>query len=48
LYETYYSSGVPAAEVPTDRRKSILDHRLRSKSDASDLVRKLELGQVRG
>jgi protein phosphatase len=48
LYETYYSSGVPAAEIPTDRRKSILDNRLRSKSDASDLVRKLEQGQVGG
>ena len=48
LYETYYTSGVPAAELAADRRKRILDHRLRSKSDASDLVRKLELGQVAG
>ena len=48
LYESYYTSGVPAAEMPADRRKRILDHRLRSKSDASDLVRKLELGQVGG
>lgn len=48
LYETYYTSGVPAAELTAARRKSILDNRLRSKSDASDLVRKLELGQVGG
>jgi protein phosphatase len=48
LYESYYTSGVPAAEMSADRRKRILDHRLRSKSDASDLVRKLELGQVGG
>jgi PPM family protein phosphatase len=48
LYESYYTSGVPAAELPPDRRKGILDNRLRSKSDASDLVRKLELGQVSG
>jgi protein phosphatase len=48
LYETYYTSSVPAAELPADRRKRILEHKLRSKSDASDLVRKLELGQVRG
>jgi PPM family protein phosphatase len=48
LYDTYYQSGVPAAELPADRRKRILDNRLRSKSDASDLVRKLELGQVTG
>ncbi len=48
LYETYYTSAVPASELAADRRKRILDHRLRSKSDASDLVRKLELGQVGG
>jgi PPM family protein phosphatase len=46
LYESYYESGVPASELPADRRTGILDNRLRSKSDASDLVRKLELGQV--
>ena len=46
LYESYYTSGVPAAELPADRRKRILNHKLRSKADASDLVRKLELGQV--
>jgi PPM family protein phosphatase len=48
LYETYYTSGVPASELAAERRKRILDNRLRSKSDASDLVRKLELGQVAG
>ena len=48
LYETYYTSGVPAAELPGARRKRLLDNHLRSKSDASDLVRKLELGQVTG
>jgi protein phosphatase len=48
LYESYYTSGVPATELPADRRKRILNHQLRSKSDASDLVRKLELGQVGG
>jgi len=48
LYETYYTSGVPASELTAERRKRILDHRLRSKSDASDLVRKLEVGQVGG
>jgi serine/threonine protein phosphatase PrpC len=46
FYERWYVSGVPAAEIPGTRRKSILDHRLRSQHDASDLVRKLELGQV--
>jgi serine/threonine protein phosphatase PrpC len=46
LYERWYISGVPAVELPSNRRKSILDHRLRSQGDAADLVRKLELGQV--
>jgi PPM family protein phosphatase len=44
-YERFYVSGVSAEEVPSERRKSILDHRLRSKDDAADLVRKLERRQ---
>ena len=46
LYEPAYQSGVPATEIPAARRRQILDHRLRSGSDARDLVRKLELRQV--
>jgi PPM family protein phosphatase len=46
LYETFYESGVPAANVPADRRSSIFNHHLRSQGDAIDLVRALELGQV--
>lgn len=46
LYERFYTSGVPAGDVPGNRRKAILDHRLRSRTDAADLVRKLELGRV--
>ena len=46
LYERFYISGVPAADLPRDRRKAILDHRLRSRTDAADLVRKLELGRA--
>jgi protein phosphatase len=46
LYETYYVSGLPATLVPADRRSSIFNHQLRSQSDASNLVRQLELGQV--
>ncbi len=46
LYERFYTSGVPAADVSGNRRKAILDHRLRSRTDAADLVRKLELGRV--
>ena len=46
LYSRDYISGVPAADLPPRRRKSLLDHQLRSQRDAADLVRKLELGQV--
>jgi PPM family protein phosphatase len=46
LYDRAYVSGVPATEIPARRRGEILDHRLRSRDDARDLVRKLELRQV--
>ena len=46
LYTREYVSGVPAAQLPPPRRKSILNNSLRSQNDAADLVRKLELGQV--
>jgi len=46
LYETYYTSGVPATDVPSDRRSSLLNHHLRSQSDATSLVMTLELGQL--
>jgi protein phosphatase len=47
LYEQYYASGVPATELPARRRRSLLDNELRSRSDATDLVRQLETGQLR-
>ncbi len=46
LYETFYVSGVPAAQVPADRRRTLLNHHLRSQSDASSLMRSVELGQL--
>ena len=46
LYETYYVSAVPAAGLPASRRSTLLDHQLRSRTDASDLVRKIELDQL--
>jgi protein phosphatase len=46
LYESYYVSGVPALEIPADRRGSVLNHNLRSQSSAARLVRQLELGQL--
>jgi PPM family protein phosphatase len=48
LYQREYTSGVHASQVPSRRRRSLLNHELRSQSDAADLVRKLELGQVAG
>jgi PPM family protein phosphatase len=46
MYEQYYVSGVPAAAIPRDRRGQLLNHRLRSQSDAIGLVRAAELGQL--
>ncbi len=46
LYETFYTSGVPAALVPADRRTSLFDHHLRSQSGATKLVTSLERGDI--
>jgi PPM family protein phosphatase len=46
MYEQYYVSGLPAAAIPADRRGQLLNHRLRSQSDAISLVRAAELGQL--
>ncbi|HLY49630.1 MAG TPA: Stp1/IreP family PP2C-type Ser/Thr phosphatase [Solirubrobacteraceae bacterium] len=46
LYETYFVSGVPASLVPSDRRSDFFNNQLRSQSDALNLVRELELGDI--
>jgi PPM family protein phosphatase len=46
LYETYVVSGVPASLVPTDRRHEFFDNQLRSQSNALNLLRELELGDI--
>jgi PPM family protein phosphatase len=46
LYETFYTSGVPASLVPADRRDSVLNNNLRSQSDATALVMDLETGKI--
>jgi protein phosphatase len=46
LYETFYTSGVPASLVPADRRASLLNNNLRSQSDATSLVMDLEMGKI--
>ena len=46
LYETYYVSGVPASSIPADRRGAVLDNHLRSQTDATNVIRDLELGKI--
>jgi protein phosphatase len=46
LYETFFVSGVPASQVPVDRRQEFFDNQIRSESSAVNLVRNLELGRV--
>ena len=42
LYSQRYVSGIPALSIRPARRKRVLDHQLRSRGDASDLIRSLD------
>jgi len=44
LYDKVYVSSVPARSLSAQERRRILDHELRSRSDAADIVRRLEGG----
>jgi len=46
LYSEEYVSPVPARTLPGRQRQRILDHQLRSKGDATDLVRQIERGSL--
>jgi len=46
LYESWYVSGVPAADLTAGQRGRLLDHRLRSRDDVHSLISSLELGQI--
>jgi PPM family protein phosphatase len=46
LYSSEYVTGVSASTLSPLRRRTLLDHSLRSESDASSLLRSLELGQL--
>ena len=46
LYSEQYVSPVPARTLPGRQRQRILDHQLRSKGDATDLVRQIERGSL--
>jgi protein phosphatase len=44
LYDTRYVSSVPARTLSPQQRRRVLDHQLRSREDAADIVRRLERG----
>jgi protein phosphatase len=46
LYSTDYVSGVSASTLTPQRRRTLLDHSLRSEANAAALIRSLELGQL--
>jgi protein phosphatase len=46
LYSEEYVSPIPARTLPARQRARILDHQLRSKGDASDLVKQIERGRL--
>ena len=46
LYSSRYVSGVSASTLTPQRRQTMLDHSLRSESNAASLIRSLELGQL--
>lgn len=48
LYSVNYTSGVPAATLPAPVRQVVVDHKLRSRRDASDLVTRIERGELEG
>ncbi|MDQ3768119.1 MAG: hypothetical protein M3370_01365, partial [Actinomycetota bacterium] len=48
LYSRAYVSGVWVGALPQQRREQLLDHTLRSREDAADLVRRLEIGELAG
>ena len=46
LYSSQYVSGVSASTLSPEKRRTLLDHSLRSEADAASLIRSLELGQL--
>jgi PPM family protein phosphatase len=46
LFTSDYVSGVSASTLNPQRRRTMLDHSLRSESNAASLIRSLELGQL--
>ena len=46
LYSSTFVSGVSASTLNPERRRTLLDHSLRSEANAAALIRSLELGQL--
>lgn len=46
LYTTEYTSTEPAGRLTPAQRKQLLDHRLRNREDALDLIKQVEAGQI--
>ncbi|MBJ7353886.1 MAG: Stp1/IreP family PP2C-type Ser/Thr phosphatase [Thermoleophilaceae bacterium] len=46
LYTRDFVTTVPVSELPADTRAKILDHKLRTRSDALDLAQQIEKGQI--
>jgi len=46
LYQVSYKSGISTSLIGDSRRQEILDHRLRSYDDATDLIRAIERDQI--
>jgi hypothetical protein len=46
LYSSQYVSGVSASTLTPQRRRTLLDHSLRSEANAASLIRSLELDRL--
>jgi protein phosphatase len=46
LYSRDYTSGVTIDQVPASRRKTYIDHKLRSRDDVNGLIKDLENGKI--
>jgi PPM family protein phosphatase len=46
LYSVNYESGAPVDELTPAQKKTVTEHKLRSKDDAQDLVKQLETGEL--
>jgi protein phosphatase len=46
LFTSDYVSGVSASTLTAQRRRTLLDHSLRSEGNAASLIHSLELGQL--